>query len=96
MTWKTIYTGATNCANLIKDYESLIYDNEPVKVCQPEKHFCSYCQSNSIDDMRGNCCCCGAPRWNDNAHFRYAMNDGLVSAEMARTWLGITVDYEPR
>ena len=33
-----------------------------VKVCQPEKHFCSYCQSTSHDDMRGNCCCCGAPR----------------------------------
>ena len=62
------------------------------KVCQPEKHFCSYCQSNSIDDMRGNCCCCGAPRGNDKSHFRYAMNDGLASAEWVRqNFLGLEV-----
>jgi len=76
-----------------------------VKVCQTEKHRCSYCQSNSPDDMRGNCNACGAPRGNDYPHFRYAMNNGLssaewhgnnlVSAEVAKTWLGMPRELRP-
>ena len=51
-----------------------------VKVCQPEKHFCSYCQSTSHDDMRGNCCCCGAPRGNDK-YVRLWKNESTMNAE---------------
>ena len=71
--------------NVVDETNWCITDSIPsVKVCQPEKHFCSYCQSNSPDDMRGNCNACGAPRGNDKPHFRYAMNDGLASAEWVR------------
>ena len=51
-----------------------------VKVCQPEKHFCSYCQSTSHDDMRGNCCCCGAPRGSDK-YVRLWKNENAMNAE---------------
>ena len=47
---------------------------------QPEKHFCSYCQSTSHDDMRGNCCCCGAPRGNDK-YVRLWKNENAMNAE---------------
>jgi len=52
--------------------------NDSVKFCQP-KHFCSYCQSNSIDDMRGNCCCCGAPRGEDKS--RYVLTSPAIFGE---------------
>jgi len=32
---------------------------------QPERAVCDYCTSFSLMDMRGNCCCCGAPRHPD-------------------------------
>ena len=77
---RAVQRGATNCVNYVKEMESIVYDNEPVKVCQPEKHFCSYCQSTSHDDMRGNCCCCGAPRGNDK-YVRLWKNESTMNAE---------------
>ena len=27
-----------------------------------KNHRCEFCGGNTVDDMRGNCCACGAPR----------------------------------
>jgi len=40
-----------------EDWNNEIKENEEI-----EKHLCSYCESTSPDDSRGNCCACGAPR----------------------------------
>ena len=38
------------------------WNSFPVEKIKPQKYECLYCQGNTYDDKRGNCCACGASR----------------------------------
>ena len=48
------------------DLNDIISPNDwtsfPAEKIEPQKYDCLYCQGNTYDDDRGNCCACGAPR----------------------------------
>ena len=80
MTNNEWFDSLPGCVRLERDEQMTI-----TTIPQPDRVHCDYCGSYSYHDMRGNCCCCGAPRTNNlPPMWMLHTHENLVSKEWAR------------